>query len=166
MLFSNADTTSRAAPATLVCAGVSHQTAPIELRERLALDSRGVSTLLQRFESCGGEGQVCRDELVVLSTCNRFELYASGPRVRGAGVAELLQESTGVKGEELHIFVVSRTRENARRLGERYGARHIPFDQLPEAIAATDIILTSTAAPHHVITCDMVAARRLFGLQR
>jgi glutamyl-tRNA reductase len=63
------------------------------------------------------------------------------------------------------IFVVSRTRENARRLGERYGARHMPFDQLPKAIAATDIIITSTSAPHHVITCDMVAARRLFGLQ-
>ena len=49
----------------LTLAGVSHHRAPIELRERVALDLDGCRTLADRL---GGEA-------VVLSTCNRTELY-------------------------------------------------------------------------------------------
>jgi glutamyl-tRNA reductase len=47
--------------------GVSHHRAPVELRERVALDLTGSSELSQRLaDGC---------EAVVLSTCNRTELY-------------------------------------------------------------------------------------------
>jgi glutamyl-tRNA reductase len=49
----------------LTLAGVSHHRAPIELRERVALDLEACRALAQRL---GGEA-------VVLSTCNRTELY-------------------------------------------------------------------------------------------
>jgi glutamyl-tRNA reductase len=49
----------------LTLAGVSHHRAPIELRERVALDLDACRALAQRLDG----------EAVVLSTCNRTELY-------------------------------------------------------------------------------------------
>jgi glutamyl-tRNA reductase len=54
----------------LTLAGVSHHRAPIELRERVALDLEACRLLAQRL---GGEA-------VVLSTCNRTELYLAGEK--------------------------------------------------------------------------------------
>lgn len=54
----------------LVAVGVSHQTAPLALRERLALDPAAVHEQLRYL--CA---EVC-DEALIISTCNRFELYA------------------------------------------------------------------------------------------
>lgn len=65
----------------LICVGLSHQSAPIELREQL---------------SHWPDGDLRTDaieELVILSTCNRLELYAylAEPSDRGAGTRELCQ---------------------------------------------------------------------------
>ena len=51
--------------------GISHRHAPIEVRERVALDARE-SAALARELAAGGRECVC------LSTCNRTELYAVG----------------------------------------------------------------------------------------
>ena len=54
--------------------GVSHKTAPVEIRERLAFPSDGVqsalSSLVQRERIA---------EAMILSTCNRVEIVAEGP---------------------------------------------------------------------------------------
>ena len=56
----------------LTLVGVSHRQAPVELRERVAVDAAGASALAR--ELAGSAGSVgC--EAVVLSTCNRTELY-------------------------------------------------------------------------------------------
>jgi glutamyl-tRNA reductase len=55
----------------LIVAGVSHTTAPIEVREKLALNARESIHALSRLR----EERVIR-EGVVLSTCNRTEVYA------------------------------------------------------------------------------------------
>ncbi len=57
----------------LALVGVSHHTAPIEVRERLAFPEDQISGALQRLR---GEGGV-REGLIV-STCNRVELIADG----------------------------------------------------------------------------------------
>ena len=49
----------------LTLAGVSHHRAPIELRERVSLD----------LEACRRLGERLEGEAIVLSTCNRTELY-------------------------------------------------------------------------------------------
>lgn len=54
----------------VVVVGISHRTAPLELRERLALDEEAALRLSQELLS---EGAAC--EIVALSTCNRTELY-------------------------------------------------------------------------------------------
>ena len=53
----------------IVVVGVDHTTAPIVLRERLACSNRQIPQLLQMVR------QVAQ-ECVLLSTCNRVELYA------------------------------------------------------------------------------------------
>jgi glutamyl-tRNA reductase len=53
---------------SVVLVGISHHQAPIELRERAALDSRRAADLAARLAGDHGEA-------VCLSTCNRTELY-------------------------------------------------------------------------------------------
>lgn len=53
----------------IVVIGVDHTTAPIELRERLACSLRQIPQLLQAARTTA-------QECVLLSTCNRLELYA------------------------------------------------------------------------------------------
>ena len=56
----------------LLLVGISHRTAPVELRERVDFQARGVELALQALASRGSTR-----EAVVLSTCNRAEVYAA-----------------------------------------------------------------------------------------
>jgi len=58
----------------IVCVGLSHRTAPVELRERVALGSDEVAAALRELRSRYGA-----TELALLSTCNRTELYMARP---------------------------------------------------------------------------------------
>lgn len=55
---------------TVVCVGLNHQTAPVDLRERVAVAETKIAATLARIR---GLDDVC--EAVVLSTCNRVEFY-------------------------------------------------------------------------------------------
>jgi glutamyl-tRNA reductase len=54
----------------LVLVGISHRTAPVELRERIDFQARGLEASLRALAARGSVR-----EAVVLSTCNRAELY-------------------------------------------------------------------------------------------
>ena len=56
----------------------------------------------------------------------------------------LVQQGAGT------ILVTNRTLERARKMAEPFNARVIPFEQIYEAAAEADIIVTSTGAPHHI----------------
>ena len=56
----------------LLLVGISHKTAPVELRERLDFQVRGIERALQALAARGSTR-----EAVVLSTCNRAELYVA-----------------------------------------------------------------------------------------
>lgn len=58
---------------SLVTVGLSHRTAPIELRERLAIAPAQVGDALERLIRLAGAR-----EAVLLSTCNRMEVYVRG----------------------------------------------------------------------------------------
>ena len=55
----------------IVAVGLNHRTAPVELRERLAVTEARLPEALARLKRWPGI-----DEGVILSTCNRVELYA------------------------------------------------------------------------------------------
>lgn len=57
----------------LLLLGVSHRTAPVELRERLDFSSRDVGAAVESLSARASSA-----ESVVLSTCNRSEIYVVG----------------------------------------------------------------------------------------
>ena len=64
----------------LVLVGISHHEAPIELRERLSCAPHALNSALAHLAACPGVA-----EGVILSTCNRMEVYAA---VHGANVED------------------------------------------------------------------------------
>jgi len=56
---------------SLVCVGLNHQTAPVELREKVAYPEHTLAESLTAVQSLEGV-----DQAVILSTCNRVEIYA------------------------------------------------------------------------------------------
>lgn len=83
----------------ILCVGISHRTAPVELRERLAMSDDQAAALLEELRTRWAEA-----EAVVLSTCNRTELYVARPlhgHPRVEELSKLLSERSGVGAAEL-----------------------------------------------------------------
>ena len=84
---------------TIVCLSLSHRFVPAEVLEKLAVPAGELGEVLARLHAAQGI-----DETVVLSTCNRVEVYAavSGPAepVTGA-VADLLAARGHVPADEV-----------------------------------------------------------------
>src|SRR5437899_7447141 len=62
----------------LFAAGISHKTAPVELREQLAVKQSAIVDLAFVLK-CFGH----LDEIVLLSTCNRVEIYGTTRQATG-----------------------------------------------------------------------------------
>lgn len=76
--------------------------------------------------------------------------------VIGAGeMAELAVEALRKRGAS-DLVVVNRTVERAAELSTRWNAQARSFEQLPGAIAEADIIIASTAAPHAILSTNVV----------
>ncbi len=70
----------------LVVIGLSHHSAPVAVRERFAFAEARVPAALQLLRDSG-----VAEEVVILSTCNRVEIYASTP-LEGPRAVTALQE--------------------------------------------------------------------------
>lgn len=96
---------------TLALVGGTHRTVPLDLRERLAFSAEQTADALARFRDRfpGREG-------VLLSTCNRVELYAAGapdaPAPDAADIVAFLAECRGLDATQLEP-VLSRERDEA-----------------------------------------------------
>lgn len=76
--------------------------------------------------------------------------------VLGAGeMAELTVETLRKRGVE-KIRVVNRTLERAHSLAQRWGAEAATFESMQESLCAADIVISSTGAPHLVLSAQMV----------
>ena len=88
----------------LLLVGVSHRTAPIELRERLDFSARGVDRALTALSGTG-----THHEATIVSTCNRVELYVGcdEPDAARTGIQQFLSEFHGIAADQLapHIYV-------------------------------------------------------------
>ncbi len=79
----------------------------------------------------------------------------------GAGeMAELAVEALRSRGAR-HITVMSRTLDRARQLAARWEGQALTYDSLVESLAESDIVITSTSAPHFIITPERAAAALL-----
>jgi glutamyl-tRNA reductase len=82
----------------LLAVGASHKTAPLALRERIALTEHGAEPLLRELT-----GHPAIGEAVALSTCNRTELYllVTDPVEAESAVLSLLARRAGIRPTEL-----------------------------------------------------------------
>jgi glutamyl-tRNA reductase len=89
---------------SLVAIGLNHRTAPLELLERMAIDAARMPKALADVAT-----RANLSEAVVLSTCNRIEVYAVAERFHGGfdDVRDFLAESAFLAPEDFadHLFV-------------------------------------------------------------
>jgi glutamyl-tRNA reductase len=78
--------------------GLNHKRAPVELREKLAVDDASIQSALAELQK-----SFSAQEMVILSTCNRVELYSvhDGAPPAPAAVTEVLAKRHGVAAETL-----------------------------------------------------------------
>jgi glutamyl-tRNA reductase len=100
----------------IVVVGLSHRTAPVEVREKLALSADVLPELLARLSA--------RPELsesMFLSTCNRVEVFAAAPHAEGLlaatrAVRDVLAQQGGATGDEaMAPYLYERTGQAAVR---------------------------------------------------
>ncbi|WP_405143615.1 glutamyl-tRNA reductase [Sphaerisporangium sp. NBC_01403] len=89
---------------SLLAVGLSHRTAPVALLERVAVTGDALVKLLHDLRS---DAHV--SEVMIVSTCNRVEVYADVDRFHAGvtAVTDLLSDHSGVPQEQLtrHLYV-------------------------------------------------------------
>jgi len=91
----------------LLTTGISHHTAPLETREKIAIARSDYADRVRELHAMDGV-----EEAVIVSTCNRTEIYSIGPKHGNEQVRQWLQDKGGLSDEEMdaHCFVHERER--------------------------------------------------------
>lgn len=84
----------------IYCLGLNHNTTPIELREQLSLSEDAIRSALARL-ACGHLATSIA-ELVIISTCNRTELYAASSHMAIAELEAFLSDASGVPAKQFN----------------------------------------------------------------
>ncbi|MGC8857427.1 MAG: glutamyl-tRNA reductase [Anaerolineae bacterium] len=84
----------------IYCVGLNHNTAPLQLREQLAFNEKQARAALARL-GCG-PGSEMLSELIILSTCNRTELYTASSQPAEESLEAFLEETSGVPRAVFH----------------------------------------------------------------
>ncbi|MBI4308286.1 MAG: glutamyl-tRNA reductase [Chloroflexi bacterium] len=101
----------------LVAVGLNHKSAPVEVRERVAIPSEGMKDallFLKRYTSTGG----------ILSTCNRTEVYTAGEDAAQGSqdVIRFLADYHRLSPEEFAVYLYTYEDEGAVRHLSRVAA--------------------------------------------
>jgi glutamyl-tRNA reductase len=97
---------------SLILVGLSHRTAPVELREQVDFSTRDVAQAVRELA-----GRQAGDECVILSTCNRVEIYAAARDAARAGsaIGRFVGEFHRVTYDRLHPHLYTRLDDDAAR---------------------------------------------------
>src|ERR1700720_2214964 len=85
----------------IVIVGLNHRTAPVEVRERVSYTAEQASRAASELRSRG-----ILEESLVLSTCNRSELYGVPPESShesAAGLSSFLSEFHSIRPDVLNV---------------------------------------------------------------
>lgn len=83
---------------SLVVFGINHNTAPVALREKVAFSPDTMFDALQSIREQAGA-----NESVILSTCNRTEVYVAADHMTSQNVCEWLAQYHGLSFDELWV---------------------------------------------------------------
>ncbi|CAJ1408413.1 unnamed protein product [Effrenium voratum] len=98
--------------------GLSHHSAPVEVREKLAVAQAEWNAYAQELvDFARTKNGYLVPEVAVLSTCNRFELYFASPELKKFAALEavkaFLSHKSGLSREELEPYLFSHNGESA-----------------------------------------------------
>lgn len=89
---------------SVLVVGISHNSAPVSLLERVALDDESLPKLVAKVSDCDHVS-----EATVISTCNRVEIYTEVDRFHGSveSISRLLVDRAGSSVEAMlpHLYV-------------------------------------------------------------
>lgn len=85
----------------VTCVGLNHRTAPVEEREKLAFSPQELPSALERLRQEFGAG-------VILSTCNRTEVYVTGPDDPAVGrrLVRFLEAEKGAEVDPSRFYLL------------------------------------------------------------
>lgn len=83
---------------TFFAFGINHETAPVRVREQIALTEGGIREVFQRVRA------VAAGEFVLISTCNRTEVYLHGPSELVETFKDTISDVTGRAWPSEHAF--------------------------------------------------------------
>jgi len=91
----------------LLITGISHHTATLEIREKIAITRIDYAERVKELLEFDGI-----EEVVIVSTCNRTEIYSVGPKQSRNQVRQWLQAKGGLSESEMdkHCYVHERER--------------------------------------------------------
>lgn len=94
----------------MIIVGINHKTAPVELREKLSFSETQLTRSLSFCKECEGVY-----ECVILTTCNRTEIYAVGSdeKTLQALLMQMLSEIKGIDTEAVGPNLYLHTQEKA-----------------------------------------------------
>jgi glutamyl-tRNA reductase len=132
----------RAAPPAqsyAVCSIESANAAARRVRSETAL-GRGVASIPQASVAFADRrlGTLTRSTVLLIGTGNMSELAAK----------QLVKRRVG------QLLVLGRDQAHATQLAERYGGRAIRSESLSQALTRSDVIISSTGAPHPILYRD------------
>ena len=76
--------------------------------------------------------------------------------VVGAGGMGALAATTAARAGARTVVIANRNHDRARSVAERVGGTALPLFRLDEALAAADVVISSTGAPSRVVLADDV----------
>lgn len=94
----------------LIALGINHRTAPVELREKVAISSDGVADALRQLQALPEI-----DEAAILSTCNRTELYYCLREDQPDQVTEWLGRFHRIDPADIRPYLYSHPNDDAVR---------------------------------------------------
>jgi glutamyl-tRNA reductase len=88
------------------------------------------------------------------------EIFGSlnGKRVLIVGAGKMSEGTARhlLRAGASEIFITNRTAQRAREVAALFGGEVIPYDQFPQRLSATDIVIASSGSPECVVTTEMV----------
>lgn len=110
-----------------------------------------------RSETCISENTVSMASAAVELANSIFgPLEECGILVIGAGeMASLVARHMKDRGARELVFT-NRTLSRAEELADTFGGKAVPFDKLPELLAAADVIISSTGAPRPILQKTLI----------
>ncbi|NLX13132.1 MAG: glutamyl-tRNA reductase [Phycisphaerales bacterium] len=136
--------------------GCNHRTAPVELREKIAFDDGAGVRALARFRERFGSA-----EAVLLSTCNRVELYIARPVGDSPSIAEAIAFLA-----DCHALAPARISANLYSYEDVEAVRHLfrVAGSLDSMVLGESQILAQTRAAFDLARAAGTVGPRLEGL--